>query len=141
MKKFILILFILLWATSLLAEGNEETETSSPKDTLVVIWSSGDPEVAEKVCLMYTHASAKYDWFEQVTLIVWGPSANLLANNKTLQDKIKAMNSDGIKLQACVVCADSYGVSDKLRDIGIEVIGMGKPLTNYLKKGYSVLNF
>jgi len=127
--------------TNLFAEGNEKTRSSSPKDTLVVLWTSGDPEVAEKVCLMYTHASAKYDWFKKVILIVWGPSANLLANNEALQDKIKKMEADGIQLQACVVCADSYGVSDKLRDIGIEVIGMGKPLTGYIKSGYSVLNF
>ena len=51
------------------------------------------------------------------------------------------MKSDGVYLQACIVCADSFGVSDKLRELGIEVIGMGKPLTQYLKKDYSILTF
>jgi hypothetical protein len=51
------------------------------------------------------------------------------------------MKSNGAQLQACIVCADSYGVSEKLRDMGIEVIGTGKPLTRYLKRGYSFLTF
>ena len=63
----------------------------SVKDTLAVLWTSGDPDVAEKVCLMYTHAALKYKWFKQVILIVWGPSAKLLSENKSLQDKIKGM--------------------------------------------------
>ena len=51
------------------------------------------------------------------------------------------MISDGVQLQACLACSDSYGVSEKLKDMGLEVVYMGKPLTNYLKSGYSVLTF
>ena len=108
---------------------------------LVVLWTSGDPEVAHKVCLMYTHAAAKNKWFTEVRLIVWGPSARLLAADKDLQAKIKAMMADGIKIQACVVCADSYGVSDRLRDMGIEVKGMGQPLSDYVQGDWKVLTF
>lgn len=144
MKKhlFLMSIFLLVLCSSLIAQSSQNKKNGfSPKDTLVVIWTSGDREVAENVCLMYTHAAAKHDWFKKVILIVWGPSANLLANDDSLQSKIKSMISDKIHVQACIVCANSYGVSDKLRDIGIEVIGMGRPLTGYLKKGYSVLSF
>jgi hypothetical protein len=143
-KIVLMVLFVFGLNSILLAQDSDQLNNSNhsgAKDTLVVLWSSGDPAVAEKVCLMYTHAAYKYAWFEKVTLIVWGPSANLLANNPQLQKKIKAMISDGIQVEACVVCADSYGVSDKLRDMGIKVYGMGKPLTNYLKSDYSILTF
>jgi hypothetical protein len=140
--KLFVVLILFAFATNIYSQSKETLlKNFSSKDTLVVLWTSEDPAVAEKVCLMYTHAAAKYDWFKNITLIVWGPSANLLANNKKLQEKIKRMDSDGIHLQACIVCADSYGVSDKLREMGIEVIGMGKPLTQYLKKDYSILTF
>ena len=138
MKK-ILFAFVLVipFAFNTFAESKTET----PSDTLVVLWTSGDPDVAEKVALMYTHAAGKNNWFDQVILIVWGPSANVLAHNKSLQTKVKTMVDDSISVQACVVCADSYGVSDDLRELGIEVIGMGRPLTDYLKKGYKQLTF
>ena len=116
----------------------QETSSSS---RLAVIWSSGDPEVANKVCFMYTHNAKRAKWFDEVTLIVWGPSAKLLATNKELQTEIKSMLTDGVRVQACQACSDSYGVSDQLRSLGIEVKYMGKPLTDILKQGWKVLTF
>ena len=141
MKQLIIILALFSAANLFAQSGEHLKQESSSKDTLVVLWTSGDPEVAEKVCFMYTHNAAKRGWFKSVILIVWGPSANLLSTDNKLQSKVKAMISDGIHLQACIACADSYGVSDRLRALGIEVIGMGKPLTEYLKSDYSILNF
>jgi len=108
---------------------------------LVVVWTSGDPDVAHQVCFMYTHAAHKAKWFDEVRLVVWGPSSRLLAGDKELQRKVKAMIDDGLKVQACVVCANHYGVADRLREMGIEVKGMGQPLSDYLRSGWKVLTF
>ena len=113
----------------------------SSDNRLAVIWSSGDPEVANKVCLMYTQNAKRQKWFDEVTLIVWGPSAKLLATNRDLQTTIQSMLKDGVKIQACQACSDSYGVSDDLRKLGIEVKYMGRPLTDILKQGWKVLTF
>jgi len=126
-----------LWAKA----AEPASAATSEESRLAVVWTSGDPEVAHRVCLMYTHAAVKNKWFDEVRLIVWGPSARLLAGDKDLQAKIKAMMKDGVVVQACVVCADSYGVSDTLRSLGIEVKAMGKPLTDILKSGNKVLTF
>jgi hypothetical protein len=128
--------------TALLVPQILRAQEPKPAPTrLVVLWTSGDPEVAHKVCLMYTHAAGKNKWFDEVRLVVWGPSTRLLAADKDLQAKIKTMMADGIKLEACVACASSYGVSDTLRGLGIEVKGMGKPLSNYIQQGWKVLTF
>jgi hypothetical protein len=129
--------------TSLMKAEEVTPATASVKENsrLAVVWTSADPDVAHRVCLMYTHAAAKNKWFEEVRLIVWGPSARLLAGDKDLQAKLKAMQKDGVILQACVVCADSYGVSETLRGLGIEVKGMGKPLTELLQSDCKVLTF
>jgi hypothetical protein len=45
-------------------------------------------------------------------------------------------------VQACIVCADSYGVTKTLREMGLEVKGMGKPLSDLVKDpGMHVLTF
>lgn len=108
---------------------------------LAVLWSSGDPDVAHRVCLMYTHAAKENGWFDEVQLIVWGPSARLLSGDRDLQEKVAAMISDGVDVKACIACADSYGVSDRLREMGIDVKGMGEPLTHLLKSDWEVLAF
>ena len=122
-------------------DTGDDIQAQNNLDTLVVLWTSGDPEVANKVCFMYTHAAFKYGWFKSVILIVWGPSAKLLSQDSGLQEKIKSMIADGIHVQACIVCSDSYEVTDILKNLGIEVIGMGNPLTEYLKKDYRILTF
>jgi hypothetical protein len=110
-------------------------------DKLVVVWTSGDPYVAETVALMYTHAAKTAGWFKEVTLIIWGPSAKLAAENQKIQEKLKAMQKDGIIIEACVVCANIYGVAADLKNLGCNVKGMGEPLTDYLKSGAKVLTF
>lgn len=108
---------------------------------LAVLWVSGDRDVAEKSCLMYTHAAKKNGWFDEVVLIVWGSSSRLLAEDQELQEKVKAMKKDGVILEACIACSDMLGVTEELRALGIDVKGMGVPLTNYLKQGYHVLTY
>ena len=91
---------------------------------------------------MYTHNAKKAGWWNEVQLIVWGPSSKLLAEDKDLQTAVKAMMADGVVVKACKACADSYGVSDDLAVLGIEVKYMGKPLTEMLKSDqWQVLTF
>ena len=116
-------------------------EMETKKDKLAVLWTSGDRDVAEKSCLMYTHAAKRNGWFDEVVLIVWGSSSRLLAEDKVLQEKVKAMISDGVILEACVACSNMLGVTEELQALGIDVKGMGLPLTEYLKSGYHVLSY
>ncbi len=121
-------------SSSLAAEG----ETPS---RLCVLWTSGDPGVAKNVCFMYTGTAKRRGWFDVVHLVVWGPSAKLLAENKDLQNDIKAMQKSGVVVEACVVCAKNYGVVDDLKKLNIDVKGMGQPLTERLKGPWKVLTF
>lgn len=135
-----IILFLL--GTILIGSFNTVVaQNTDNTDKLAILWTSGDIDVAERVCLMYTHAAKQNHWFDEVVLIVWGPSAKLLAENEALQNKLKAMAKDGVILEACIACANSYGVTDKLKKMGIDVKGMGMPLTDYMKKGWHVLTF
>jgi hypothetical protein len=103
------------------------------RQKLTIVWTSGDPEVAHRMVLMYGHAAKTNKWFDEVRVIVWGPSSRLTAADKEIQGKLKAMKDSGVILEACVVCADSYGVADKLRELGIDVKPMGKPLSDTIK--------
>ena len=116
-------------------------EVKKEPDRLAVLWTSGDPDVAHRVAFMYAHNAKKVGWFDDVTLIVWGPSQRILVGDKELQAKIKAMQEDGVVVEACIACAMEYGIVDQLKALGITVRGMGVPLTNYLKSDWKVLVF
>ena len=119
-------------------QTKENTTWMLPK-RLAVVWTSGDPEVAEKMCFMYTHAAKRNNWFCDVRLIVWGPSAKLLTENKALQAKVRDMQQSGIKVEACIACANMYGIAEKLNKMDIDVKGMGDPLSKYLKEENTVV--
>ncbi len=145
MAKFHLIIILALAALTIgivvpsgLVLGQE---TSSNENRLAILWTSGDPEVAHRVCFMYANNAKKQKWFDEVTLIIWGPSARLLAADKDLQAEVKTMKDNGVRLEACLACADSYGVTEQLRKLGVDVKYMGKPLTDFLKQGWKVLTF
>jgi hypothetical protein len=108
-------------------------DADAPTGKLMVVWTSADPDVADKVCLMYTHAAKTYGWFAEVHLVVWGPSQRLLVGDPTIQTKVKAMQEDGVVVEACVACATKLGLIDQIRELGYEVKGMGAPLTEALK--------
>lgn len=139
MKKTILILFAVILCSGVFAQNEKKMEDNSNK--LVVLWTSDDPDVAEKVAFMYTYNAKRQGWFDEVVLIVWGPSAKLAAENTMIQDYLKKMQEAGIKTEACLYCAKMYGVDEKLTELGIDVKGMGTPLSNYLKDGWKTLTF
>ena len=129
-------MLILVHAAEVNAQSMEDKA-----EKLAVLWVSGDRDVAEKSCLMYTHAAKRNGWFDEVVLIVWGSSAKLLAGDEALQEKVKSMISDGVILEACIACSNGFGVTEELKALGIDVKGMGVPLTSYLKSGYHVLTY
>jgi hypothetical protein len=142
-KIFAALLSVVLLFTVCPAAGfsQEARQAEGGPDRLAVLWTSGDADVAHKVAFMYAHNAKKAGWFDEVTLIVWGPSQHILVGDKDLQAKVKAMQEDGVVVEACIACAMEYGVMDQLKALGITVRGMGVPLTNYLKSDWKVLVF
>ena len=110
-------------------------------DSLFIIWSSPDPEVADNLVFMYAHNSLKRNWWGRVRLIIWGPSARLVAEDESIRDKLDAMAADGMEIWACRACTDNYGLTETLEAAGINVFHVGQATTEMLKEGWSHLTF
>lgn len=124
-----------------LMEGKRMMETTNGKDKLVVLWTSGDRDVALKMVFMYTLNGKMRGWWDEISLVIWGPSSKLLSTDIELQDYIKKIIEEGVGVTACKACADSYGVASELENLGIDVKYMGEPLTNYLKSDWKTITF
>ena len=119
----------------------EESTATVNLDHLVVLWTSGDPEVALNMVFMYTYSAKKNGWWKDVTFILWGPSEKLASENKEIGESLVKMKEIGIEMLACRACADLYSCSPDLENLGIEVKYMGVPLTNYIKEGIKIMTF
>ncbi len=113
----------------------------TPEESLCIVWSSDNPEVAHNLAFMYGHNSLREAWWERVRILIWGPSARLAAEDETIQGKIREMMADGVEIWACLACADNYNVADQLKNLGINVLYVGAPFTQMIKSGWKVLTF
>jgi hypothetical protein len=117
--------------------SGEKTDSSE----LLVVWTSGDKDVAMNMVFMYTYNAKKNGWWENIRFLIWGPSSKLLSEDKELQEELQKMKRVGIELLACKACADRYGVSEALQDMGVAVKYMGVGLTEMMKGGWTTITF
>ena len=103
------------------------------KNKLLIVWSSGEKEVAKKLVLLYGSVMLERKYWDEATIMIWGPSAKLLADDEELQKQMKVVQKSGVLFNACVVCTDEYGISQKLENLGIELIHTGEMLTEALQ--------
>ncbi len=142
MKFKILLAIICLSSSLLFAQPTEEKKSAKPtEDSLVIVLSSADPLVAERMVFMYSQHAKKMGWFKDVTIVIWGPSAKMLTENEKLQKQLVQMIKDGVVFEVCKACSDTFNASKKLKELGCDVKYMGVPLTNYLKSEAKVMTF
>lgn len=118
----------------------ENLANQDEPNELYILWTSGDREVALSMVFMYAFNSKTKGFWDDVCLIVWGPSAKLLSQDEELQGRVRQMIEAGVKVEACIACANMYGVTKILESLGIEVKGMGQPLTQLMKEGKKILS-
>lgn len=111
----------------------------SEKKHLYVLWTNDNVMTAEKMVFMYTINSLKKEWWEDVTLIIWGATTKLVAENKEIQTLVRNALDVGVHVTACKACADQLKVTDILEGLDIEVIYWGDPLTKLLKREETLL--
>ncbi|PHV69999.1 DsrE family protein [Sporanaerobium hydrogeniformans] len=107
---------------------------------LVILWTTDNPITSEKMVMLYAINSAIGNRWDEVTVIIWGASAQLAATSPLIQDKIEAALHHGVKVVACKGVAQQLQVTDKLTWLGVEVKSVGDLLTDALQQGYSVLS-
>ncbi len=119
--------------------------TTTQPEKLLVVWTSGEIEVARKMVFMYTMNAKLNGWWDEVTLLVWGPSSNLLASDTGLQTELKPVlkpvQDAGVRVIACKSCAEKFGIVPDIEAMGIEVFYTGEFLTDWIKSGDKYITF
>jgi hypothetical protein len=121
------------------AVGEDVDMNRSEPNALLILWTSADRELAINMAFMYGLNSRLNGWWDEVTLLVWGPSSPLLTKDAELQQKVADMKAAGVRVIACQRCAENYGIVDQLTELGLEVSYVGEFLTEWIKSGRPVL--
>lgn len=109
-------------------------------EKLNILWTTTNRDTITKMIKLYSVNAIKQGWWENVNIIIWGASAQLVGENVTVQAEVKEMLQAGVTIEACQACAEDFGVADNIRKLGVDVLYMGEPLTRYLKSDEKVLS-
>jgi len=105
----------------------------SEDSKLNILWTNDNPITSELMVFMYGINAKKRGWWDDVTIIIWGATAKLVAESPKIQELIKGAQSEGLHITACKSCVDQLGVAKSLENLEIEMIYWGEPLTKILK--------
>jgi len=108
---------------------------------LHLLWTTGEKEVAMKVIFPYLFNAKANGWWDDINLIIWGPSALLTSYDQDIHSQLQDIMDSGITVEACLACTDAYHVTDKLTMLGITVRYMGGPFSEYLTSEAKVITF
>ena len=100
---------------------------------LNILWANDNVLTAEHMVLMYAHNTMKKKLWDEITVIIWGATSKLVAEDTNIQKLIMEAQKIGVKFSACEACADKLGTKQALLDLGIEVKFWGAPLTEIIK--------
>ena len=108
---------------------------------LNVLWTTEEKDVALRMIFIYLMDAKGMGWYDEIDLIIWGPSARLVASDRQVQKELDFLIQSGIKVMACEGCTQAYKVTEKLRELGITVKFMGEPLTSVLHSDEKLITF
>ncbi|SHJ67709.1 DsrE family protein [Parasporobacterium paucivorans] len=106
---------------------------------LFILWTNADLHTSQYMVMMYATNSMLHNWWDEVTVIIWGSTAKLAAENISIQNSMEMAVHAGVRFSACISCAKQLGVQAKLEDLGIEVIPWGLPLTEILQNNEKLI--
>ena len=100
---------------------------------LHLLWTNADPVTFDKMVMMYAVNSLVRGWWKRVTVILWGATVQLAANDPQIAERIQLAREAGVEFSACISCARELGVEDRLAAMDLEMIPWGPPLTELIQ--------
>jgi hypothetical protein len=106
---------------------------------LYILWTNDDFHTSNLMVMMYAYNSMLHRLWNSVTVIIWGATVKLAAENEMIQEQLKIAQHVEAKFSACISCARQFGVVEKLEELGIEVKPWVEPFTELVQNGETII--
>ena len=138
MQLLILIIAILIFPAVMTCQaqsGSPEHAFQTIREVsadINLLWTSENAEVFKESIVPYANKYLNKEAGKELTLIIWGPALEMLAEDETLQEKLASLIDKGLEVKTSSFLADQYGITEKLAELGIEVGKTDKIITKPL---------
>jgi hypothetical protein len=100
---------------------------------LCIVWKSDNPIDIHNFIIPYAYNAKVQEWFDDVHVIIWGASQEIVKEAPLIQERIKNLLKNNIHVYACMMCARNVEATAVLQSIGVDVQYTGDLLSEYLK--------
>lgn len=100
---------------------------------LLVVWKSENDTDINNFIIPYAYNSKTREWFDDVEVLIWGASQEKVLQDSLIQQRVKNLIKNEIKIYACKMCADKVGASELLESLGVTVMYTGVYLSDKMK--------
>lgn len=111
------------------------------KNELMIVWATDNRDTILNMICMYALNAKTNGWFDEVNIIVWGASQQVVCEDEEIREKIKEMVDAGVRIMACKKCAENMYIESHLSTCGIEVFYTGELLSDWAKAGKPLMSF
>jgi hypothetical protein len=106
---------------------------------LNILWTTDNKDTVTHMLGMYAINAKAHGWWDEINVLIWGASQKLVASDPEIQKLVIEMQENGVTVEACKACADSFCVSESLAEMGVNVRFTGQALTEYLQSESKLL--
>lgn len=99
---------------------------------LLVVWKSDNNTDISKFIVPFSYNSKAQGWFNEVEVLIWGASQEVVRDSTIYQDNVKTLIHEEIKVYACKMCADATMSTEMLESLGVNVMYTGTYLAEKL---------
>lgn len=100
---------------------------------LLIVWKSNNEIDIHNFIVPYAYNSKKHQWFDEVEVLIWGASQEKVLEDTIIQQRVKNLIKNEIKVFACKMCADNINATELLERIGVTVMYTGVYLSDSQK--------
>ena len=100
---------------------------------LHILWTNGDILTSRLMVLKYSTKGMTSQWWDKITVILWGAPVKLAAENETIRECLKMAQHVGVEFSACIDCALQFDVVDELKALGVESLPWGEKLSQIVQ--------
>ncbi len=111
------------------------------KNELMIVWTSTNKDTILNMICQYALNAKSKGWFDEITILVWGASQQVLSEDKEIQEKVKEMFDIGIKIIACKKCAENMYIEKHMKECDVDVFYTGELLSDWAKEGKPLITF
>jgi len=106
---------------------------------LHILWTNDNQHTSQFMVFFYATQSMVHRHWDEVTVILWGAPVKTITENKILQEEMNLARLAGVRFSACTSCANKFGVTDLLRELGVEIFAWTQPFTQLVKQNAPIV--